>query len=148
MIVIDCPDSLTYSARMSEKPPRKGWGSGRIAFLARLPDIKSDIASGIPLTAIYARHPNLGITYRSFCRLVARYAQDAKPAFHPPPLPGQVRPPSRSSPALTPPSAPAPPVADRTPQGTTDAVSPEQGARFHSSGHITPALRRRIFGDE
>ena len=61
---------------MNNKAPRK-WGAGRIAFMARLDAIKSDVAKGIPLTAIYEQHrAALGIGYPSFVKLVGRYADD------------------------------------------------------------------------
>jgi hypothetical protein len=60
---------------------RTAWGAGRVAFLARVDKIKADLAIGVPLKAIYAKHQTeLGIAYPTFCRLVSRYAADAKPA--------------------------------------------------------------------
>ena len=57
----------------------KPWGAGRIAFVARLDAIRSELGQGLPLTVIYERHrAALGIGYASFCKLVARYAEDAK----------------------------------------------------------------------
>lgn len=61
----------------SHKP---SWGAGRVAFVALLDMIRSEIGRGLPLTTIYGRHKAaLGISYSGFCKLVARYADDAKP---------------------------------------------------------------------
>jgi hypothetical protein len=47
--------------------------------VARLDMIRSEMGQVLPLTAIYARHrAALGIGYQSFCKLIARYAGDAK----------------------------------------------------------------------
>ena len=62
---------------MSEKTKR--WGQGRIVFLSDLPAIRAEVARGVPLTDIFAsRAARLGIGYRAFCKLVSRYAADAK----------------------------------------------------------------------
>lgn len=77
---------------------QKSWGAGRVAFIARLDKIKAELGQGVPLTAIYAHHQEaLGIGYPSFCKLVNRYAQDAKLA-------------TRRTKAPTRPASPAPPV--------------------------------------
>jgi hypothetical protein len=61
------------------------WGAGRVAFLGRLDKIKADLALGVPLRTIHEKHQAaLGIGYASFCRLVARYAADARPAVQTP----------------------------------------------------------------
>lgn len=57
----------------------KSCSVGRVAFFARLDIIKAEINQGLPLTMIFDRHQAvLAISYSSFCRLVARYAADAK----------------------------------------------------------------------
>jgi len=54
---------------------------GRVAFLARIDTIRTELAQGWSLTAVHARHKDaLGICYQAFCRLVARHASDARPA--------------------------------------------------------------------
>jgi hypothetical protein len=64
---------------MSKATPPKAWGSGRIAVLARLDTIRSELAQGLPLTVIYDRHKAaLGIGYPAFCKHVETYAGDAK----------------------------------------------------------------------
>jgi hypothetical protein len=64
---------------MSKQTPRKAWGSGRIAVLGRLDTIRSELSQGLPLTVIYDRHKTaIGIGYPSFCKLIERYAGDAK----------------------------------------------------------------------
>jgi hypothetical protein len=65
--------------KMSKQTPRKAWGSGRIAVLARLDTIRSELGQGLPLTVIYDRHKAvIGVGYPSFCKLIERYAGDAK----------------------------------------------------------------------
>lgn len=97
---------------------RKSWGAGRVAFLGRLDQINADLAIGVPLRTIHEKHQAaLGIGYTSFCRLVSRYAADAKPAVQNP-APRQPRHAIRSSPA------PAPTQPARTPvptEGTRNA---------------------------
>ena len=62
---------------MAQTPKR--WGSGRISFMADLASIRDDLARAIPMTEIFAaRKDRLGITYSAFCKLVARYASDAR----------------------------------------------------------------------
>ena len=81
---------------MSEDKPRKAWGAGRVALVARLDTIRSEMGQGLPLTAIYDRHrAALGIGYQSFCKLIARYAGDAKlsPRYARPTARGRAGPP-------------------------------------------------------
>ena len=67
-------------ARVATRPP-KAWGVGRVAFLARIDTIRTELAQGWSLTAVHARHKDaLGICYQAFCRLVAQHAADARPA--------------------------------------------------------------------
>jgi hypothetical protein len=42
--------------RMSDDKPRKAWGAGRVALVARLDTIRSEMGQDLPLTAIYDRH--------------------------------------------------------------------------------------------
>lgn len=63
-----------------QRPSKPSWGTGRIAFVSRLDTIRAEIGQALPLTAVYDRHKAaLGISYSGFCKLVARYADDAKP---------------------------------------------------------------------
>jgi hypothetical protein len=62
---------------VSDKPKR--WGRGRTVFLSDLPAIRAEISRGLPLTEVFApRSERLGIKYAAFCKLVARYAADAR----------------------------------------------------------------------
>lgn len=98
---------------MTAKTERKPWGAGRIAFIARLDQIRAEISQGVPLTTIHDRHKEaLGIGYASFCKLVTRYADDAKltpvarqrmPRTR---RPEPARPEPAAVPALPPPSEP------------------------------------------
>ena len=55
------------------------WGRGRVAFIADLTSIRSELSRAIPMTKIFAaRKDRLGISYAAFCKLVARYAADAR----------------------------------------------------------------------
>ncbi len=130
---------------MTEKPPNKRWGSGRVAFLAHLEEIKTGLRQGFSMRVIYEQHQNeLGIGYVAFTKMVRRYASDARPAFHNPAHPNR----DHARMIDPPPSAPPPPAAKPSPQGTPDAPRSEQGSRFHSNPQLTPARRRAIFGDE
>jgi hypothetical protein len=103
---------------MSENTARKAWGTGRVAFLARLDTIRSEISQGHPLTAIFDRHRiPLGIGYRSFCRLVVKYADDPQA----PPRRSTSRP-VGTIPASA--SKPAPPVPKVTPKPSFVTAGP------------------------
>ncbi len=106
---------------MNDTTARKPWGAGRVAFLARLDTIKAEMSQGLPLTTIFERHQTtLAIGYPSFCKLVSRYAADAKltarpvsrrdaePVPAPPPKPTTAAPILRSRPLPTPAPTPAP----------------------------------------
>lgn len=100
---------------------RKSWGAGRVAFIARLDKIKGELAQGLPLTTIYANHQAaLGIGYPSFCKLVNRYAPDAKLATRRSraPTTAELKPPQ---------AAPIPKPARAEPPG--DVVEDEQDDR-------------------
>jgi hypothetical protein len=98
---------------MSKETSRKAWGSGRIAVLARLDTIRSELGHGLPLTAIYNRHKAaIGIGYPSFCKLIDRYAGDAKLV------------PRRASPRADVPDRPPCPSSKPTPPATAAAQSP------------------------
>jgi hypothetical protein len=104
---------------VTEKPKR--WGKGRIVFIADLPAIRAEIARAVPLTEVFAsRSARLGIGYSAFCKLVARYAQDAK-----------IQPSAGRT------ASPAPPLSD----GTTHAASP---SRKTFAGHKGDADADRI----
>src|ERR1700760_2462906 len=67
---------------MTGEPRSKAaWGSGRGAFLSLLETIRAEVARGLPLIAVFESHkPTLGVGYKAFCKLVSRYAEDAKPS--------------------------------------------------------------------
>ncbi len=102
---------------MEDAPPRKPWGAGRVAFLARLDAITAEIAQGLPLTAIYETHrAALGIGYPSFVKLVGRYANGARVTRR------RTRTVEETPSPTTPPAAPAPPPALPLPEkGSSDA---------------------------
>jgi hypothetical protein len=71
---------------MTDKPKR--WGQGRVRFIAEMGAIRSEIEQGRPLTEVFGvRSSQLGIGYSAFCKLVARYAADAKPQLAAPTTP-------------------------------------------------------------
>jgi hypothetical protein len=132
---------------MSNGKARKAWGSGRIAVLARLDTIRSELGQGLPLTAIYDRHKAaIGIGYPSFCKLIERYAGDAKliprrasrhaeMAGHPPcPSP---KPPPAIAAAQSPPAAEEPTHARREP-------APQRTFRHH--GIVQEGEPEQLFG--
>jgi hypothetical protein len=110
---------------VSEIPKR--WGKGRVPFIADLPAIRSEISRAIPLTEVFAsRSERLGIGYSAFCKLVARYAADAR-----------VQPvAARLAAATTPPSHP---------QGDPDASSTGSFAENYDPT-IDPVRLRRLIG--
>ena len=111
----------------------KPWGAGRIAFVARLDAIRSELGQGLPLTVIYERHQAaLGIGYASFCKLVARYAEDAKLA--------QRRPRSKAIPVAAGPQLPTRPSPES--KAETLPVTQAEGPT-HATGHAPalPAIR-------
>jgi hypothetical protein len=93
--------------------------------MADLAAIRDEISRAIPMTDVYAsRADRLGVGYSAFCKLVAKYAPDAKPiAF------------------------------SAKPQGNLDIVSrpsdsPNTGRRptFNHEPKISPERAERIFG--
>ncbi|MDA8253276.1 MAG: hypothetical protein M0Z28_29465 [Rhodospirillales bacterium] len=126
---------------MRAASPRRSWGAGRVAFLAMLDIIRGELRQGYPLTAIFARHQAaLGIRYPGFCKLVRRYAEDAKvvnaraPARQLPPLPGPI-------------ATPPPPLAP-APQGPHDAGHQPARRTFNHDPIEHPDDRRRLLGED
>lgn len=50
-------------------------GAGRVAFLARIDEVRKEVAEGWPLVAIFDRHKGQlgGLSYSQFTRYVQRY---------------------------------------------------------------------------
>jgi hypothetical protein len=122
---------------MGGKVLRKPWGAGRIAFMARLGEVQSEIRQGIPLTGIYARHKAaLGIGYPSFVKLVGRYASESRLTRRRPSQPGA------QSPATTThkegPATHAGPAPGRDDHGTT----------FKHDGRTKEGEPEQLFGTE
>lgn len=122
---------------MNDAAPRKSWGAGRVAFMARLDTIRSEITQGVPLTGIYEQHrAALGIGYPSFVKLVGRYADDVRLTRRRPRSAGD-EPRSapfaaQASPASGP--APAPKPVPAKPEGSAADARHEPVARpFHHS---------------
>jgi hypothetical protein len=68
----------------------KPYGYGRVQFFADLPGIRADLERGLTLQAAYdKRSKKLGIGYSSFRKLVARYADDARPTGTKPTTPNR-----------------------------------------------------------
>jgi len=52
----------------------KRWGEGRVAFMAKLPEIQTALDAGQSLRMIYDAHEAaLGISYSNFARYVAKH---------------------------------------------------------------------------
>jgi hypothetical protein len=138
---------------MGAEPPRPSWGAGRIAFLAILEPIRAELHQGHSLTRIFARHQaRLGISYASFCRLVSRYAEDAKLAHtYPPPPPSR---PASFQPAHSPqtrvPHTQPPPPSLSAPatQGSYDAGHQPARRTFNHDPLEHPDDRRRLLGED
>ena len=134
---------------MNDKTSRKGWGAARVAFVARLETIKADIRQCHPLTMIYDRHRAvLGISYPSFCRLVTRYAGDAR--LNPRRASQHEEAPNPAPRTSPPPAAAAlaPPPPTTLPEGSSADVRPQSPARpiFHHHGIVQEGEVERLFG--
>jgi hypothetical protein len=61
---------------VTNKPKSGSRGAGRVAFLARVPDIKKMIDEGYTVKTIYQEYETqLNISYSQFTRYVARYIE-------------------------------------------------------------------------
>jgi hypothetical protein len=130
---------------MAAKSSRTAWGAGRVAFIARIDAIRSEMRQGYPLTMIFARHQTaLGIRYQTFCKLVSRYAADARLA--PVRARSDANPPPASAPALSTtsearlPSLPA--------QGPSDARHLPGRRGFNHDPLERPDDRRRLLDED
>jgi len=130
---------------MSDDKPRQAWGAGRVALVARLDTIRSEMGQGLPLTAIYDRHrATLGIGYQSFCKLIARYAGDAK-------LSPRYAAPRSEAPRRLPapkPVPPAPAVAPQPPsaEGSVHVRHGPARATFQHHGIVQAGEPEQLFG--
>ncbi len=115
------------------------WGTGRTAFVALRDTIRAELGQGLLLTTIFERHKAvLGVSYSSFCRLVARYANDAKP-LKARPIVGSGVP--SSAPVL--PIQPAPP----SPEAQTHVRHQPAGrADFKHHGIVQEGEPEQLFG--
>jgi hypothetical protein len=127
---------LAGSRRQTPASRPLNWGAGRIAFIARFESIRSELGQGLPLTVIYDRHKAaLGIGYPSFCKLVARYADDAKLARRRRPI-GEAAPQlPETSPRATPPS----------PAGRKPTLPPPPEGPAYAAGHAAALPATRTF---
>jgi len=109
-------------------------------FVSRLETIRSEIGEGLLLTTIYDRHKAaLGIGYAGFCKLVARYAEDAKP-LRPRPVPAIA---SAPSPASVPPARPIPSAAEARPHARHE---PAGRPDFQHHGIVQEGEPEQLFG--
>lgn len=61
---------------MTKEPNKDFRGAGRVAFLARAPDIKKRIDEGYTVKTIYQEYKaQLNISYSQFTRYVSRYIE-------------------------------------------------------------------------
>ena len=82
----------------NEKPRQ---GTGRVASLAHLEAIRTEVEAGWTMQAVYDTHgPKLGITYSQFIRYVSRFVKEKTP--------GRQEPKQEPSNALTKQPAPFP----------------------------------------
>ena len=103
---------------MPKAPGKKHRGAGRVAFLARIEEIKQMVSEGHPLLSIYEKHQaELGTSYSQFARYVAKYVRSTPTNEHP----------------VQPPSSPAP-VRQQAP-----AVAPQQSAASAAGDAPAPA---------
>lgn len=122
-----------------QRPFKPSWGTGRIAFVALRDTIRAEIAQGLLLTTIFDRHKAaLGVSYSAFCKLVARYADDAKPLRHRPTAVAKAH-----SPAPIPPAQPVPPTAEAQPHARHEpATRPD----FKHHGIVQDGEPEQLFG--
>ena len=134
---------------MTDQSPRKAWGIGRIAILARLETITAELRQGLSLTMIYDRHQAaLGVSYRAFCKLVQRYAGEVRPAVR------RQRPDEAPSPPSPPPilvaaAPPLPtPIVPTPSTGGPSHARPDPAGRptFHHHGIVQEGEVERLFG--
>ena len=121
-------------------------GAGRVAFLAHLAELKSEIGAGWSFAAVYENHKGKlsGLKYSQFCRYVGRYvtggvrAAASRPAA-PVWAPVQVTGSALSSPAASVPESAAPAAETAGPVDLdafmNRAVDLDQLARFHKQHH-------------
>jgi hypothetical protein len=134
---------------LTHEPPRKSWGAGRVAFIARLDTIRLEMSQGYPLTTIFQRHQAaLGIGYQSFCKLVSRYAGDARLVPRP-----ASRPSSTTEPTPTPKPNPASsPVVPEPVLSSTERLpharhEPAVRRTFNHDPLEKPDDRKRLLGE-
>jgi hypothetical protein len=134
---------------MGDRTGRAAWGAGRVAFLARLETISSELREGHSLTTIFERHRlALAISYPSFCRLASQFAADARPA--------RVYSPRAATPNLpVHSSAPATAATSATPssnhaqqQGSDNAGQYARPRGFNHDPLERPDDRKRLLGEE
>jgi hypothetical protein len=122
-----------------QRPSKPPWGTGRIAFVALRDTIRAEIGQGLLLTTIFDRHKAaLGVSYSAFCKLVARYADDAKPLRHRQTVVDQPR-----SPDPTPPARPVPPIAEAQ---THARHEPAGRPDFKHHGIVQEGEPEQLFG--
>jgi hypothetical protein len=84
------PTKAERGAAKADPPTEKRWGEGRVAFMAHLDRIKTQLEAGQTARVIWESLPgNLGISYSNFARYIAKHirspandrkAQVARPA--------------------------------------------------------------------
>jgi hypothetical protein len=146
-----CAEPSNQANKMTERPSKKPRGRGRVAFIARLDVIRSEIANGEFLVAIHAKHQAaLGITYSAFRKLVQRYAEDAKPIKQtlrttPPPAPR-----SAAGPSPAPAIAPKPARSFESQPTQTEPVNvrhePTGRPTFRHHGIVQEGEPEQLFG--
>jgi Family of unknown function (DUF5338) len=123
---------------MSPPPePKRMKGVGRVAFMAQLADITTDLEAGWPVKAVYRKGAGkLGISYAQFARYVDQIVRRnrARTAMRPPVQP------------TSPPSPERVPHAE--PRGTLHAGHHPARSGFNHDPLERPDDRRRLLGEE
>jgi hypothetical protein len=123
-----------------QRPPKPSWGTGRVAFVSLLDTIRTEMGQALPMTTIYDRHREaLGIGYSGFCKLVARYADDAKPLRRRP-MGAVTKPPS---PSPVPPAIPTPSISDTPPHARHESPARRD---FKHHGIVQEGEPEQLFG--
>ena len=124
-----------------QRTPKPSWGTGRVAFVSLLDTIRAELRQALPLTTIYDRHRGvLGIGYSGFCKLAARYADDAKPLRPRPTAPAATPP----SPPPVLPASPAPSTSDTFPHARHEPAATRPDFKHH--GIVQEGEPDQLFG--
>lgn len=59
----------------------KPYAFGRVWLFANIDSVRHDLAAGLTLRSIHAKHRAVGMSYSGFAKLVTRYVGEARPVL-------------------------------------------------------------------